>query len=482
MTRKEKLRKYGTLLGGYGFGVFLNQGINLILIPFFWKVLTPEDFGVIAITQIITLFLTPIYLFGASDTIQRYYYQWTEEERPHYLGWFFWFIFSFTLVLTVILDTLGVRYSRYVITSVSFDPLLRYTLWSAFFVNFLSFPVAISRIKQKVLTYNILMNGSFLTQIAIVLYLVMHEKLGVYGYVRGFWIANAIWFIPSLLMTFRDAELFPSKKYMKIPLKFAAPLSLAGIFEGFSTVLDRYFLDKFLPLATIGFYNLARQFASLVNVINSITKLIFIPYIYKINAIKKNAAAVLSNFSLVYSVLMTVPVVACCTLGYEVVAALDPTGVYIKLIEYIPAFAVSFYIIAVGQITGRGMDLAGTTKWVTLVPLAGIIVSLTVYLNFLPEYGVWAVLWSVLLGSLARSTVNIILAIKYFPRELHIAKLLSSWVVAGVFYVLLMNVRLESIWISFAIKLMAILILAAILVRFILLRNIKTLLHPGQPD
>lgn len=480
MSRKEKLRKYGTLLGGYGFGVFLNQGINLILIPIFWKVLTPEDFGVIAITQIITLFLTPIFLFGASDTIQRFYYQWTEEERPHYLGWFFWFIFSFTFLLTLLLDTLGHAFSQYVITSVPFTPLLRFTLWSAFFVNFLSFPVAISRIKQKVLTYNILMNGSFLTQIGFVLYFVMHEKLGVYGYIKGFWIANAIWFIPSLLMTFRDAEFFPSKKYFNIPLKFAAPLSVAGIFEGFATVLDRYYLDKFLPLATIGFYNLARQFASLVNVVNSITKLIFIPYIYKLNAINKNAASVLSNFSLIYGVLMTIPVLACCTLGYEVVTVLDPTGVYLKLVQYIPAFAISFYIIAVGQITGRGMDLAGTTKWVTLVPLAGIIVSLTVYENFLPEYGIWAVLWSVILGSTVRSLVNIFLAIYYFPRKLYLGKLASAWALAIIFYFLIIQFKIENVWISFAGKIAAILLLAVLLIRLVLLKHVSTFLEPGK--
>jgi len=177
---------------------------------------------------------------------------------------------------------------------------------------------------------------------------------------------------------------------------------------------------------------------------------------------------------------MTIPVVACCTLGYEVVTALDPTGVYIKLIEYIPAFAVSFYIIAVGQITGRGMDLAGTTKWVTLVPLAGIIVSLTVYLKFLPEYGVWAVLWSVLLGSLARSTVNIGLAVTYFPRQLHIGKLVSAWVLAAAFYFILINLHMDSILVSFSIKIVTILILAAIQIRFILLQNLSSLLHPGR--
>ena len=35
MSTRQKLAKYGTLLSGYGLGIFFNQGINLILITIF---------------------------------------------------------------------------------------------------------------------------------------------------------------------------------------------------------------------------------------------------------------------------------------------------------------------------------------------------------------------------------------------------------------------------------------------------------------
>ncbi|MGZ3690422.1 MAG: lipopolysaccharide biosynthesis protein [Pseudobdellovibrio sp.] len=477
MSNKKKLTKYGTLLSGYGLGVFLNQGINLILIPIFWRVLKPEDFGIIAITEIISLFLQPIYLFGCSETIQRFYYHWTDEERPHYLGWFFWFIFFFTLILTILLDVLGSFFSHHLIVSVPFHPLLRYTLWSAFLSNFINIPIAISRIQQQVRTYNFLYNGSFLTQVGIVLYLVKFQNLGALGYVQGFFIANVIWFFPILFLTFREVRALPDRKFMNIPLNYAAPISFAGIIEGFTATLDRYFLDKFLPLATTGFYDLAKKFGSLVNVINVVTKLVFVPYIYKINSLKKNAHHILGHLGLIYGVLMTVPVIAVCTLSPEVVHILDPSGVYQQIVPYIPYFAVSLYFFAIGTVTGRGMDLAGVTTWSFLIPLVGGIASLFVYFYSLPEYGVWGVLWSVLIGSFARNFINVVLAVIYFPRKLYLKGLIVSWILAFVVYGFLTQLQIDNLYFSIAAKLSILLILLAGLIKFILYPHFSEILN-----
>jgi O-antigen/teichoic acid export membrane protein len=322
------------------------------------------------------------------------------------------------------------------------------------------------------------MNGSFITQISIVVYLVKFQNLGAYGYVKGFWIANAIWFLPSLILTFRDAQFLPKKEFFKIPLDYSAPLSFAGIVEGFGTVLDRYFSDKFIPLATIGFYSLARQFGAIVNVINSLTKLMFVPYIYKINAIKNNAAAILADFSVIYIVLMTVPVIAVCTMGQEIVTVLDPTGRYLPLVEYIPAFAFSFYFISMATIMGRGMDLAGVTKWTFLVPFVGIIVSLAIYKAMLPEYGVWGILWSVVLGSFARNLVNIVLAVYFFPRKLYLHKLFYAWGIAAVFYALITFVYLPNVWLSALFKVTAVMVMAALQIRLVLYETIMNILEP----
>ena len=482
MSTRQKLAKYGTLLSGYGLGIFFNQGINLILIPIFWRVLTPEDFGIIAITQIITLFLQPIYMFGTSETIQRFYYKWQADERPHYLSWIFWFLFAFTFILTVLLDVLGTHFSKFIIVTVPFDPLLRLTLWSTFLSNFINIPIAISRIQQKVKTYNILVNGSFITQMGLVYYLVKIEKLGTYGYVKGFFIANLIWFIPILVSIFKSSVLFPSRKYINIPIKYAAPICFGGLIDGFGTTMDRYFLDKYLPLATTGFYNLARQFGSLINIVNAVTKLIFVPYIYKIKALKNNAAEILGNLGLIYAVLMTAPVIAVCTLSHEIVQILDPSGVYLQIVPYIPYFALSFYFAALATVLGRGMDLVGITKWSFLIPFVGGIVSLGVYLYSLPEFGIRGILWSVLLGSLAKNLVNIILATYYFPRRLYIKQLALGLISAILFYCILLQIQITNPALSILVKIALQLLLLVGQIKMLLLSNFKAIMGPEKTE
>jgi hypothetical protein len=178
---------------------------------------------------------------------------------------------------------------------------------------------------------------------------------------------------------------------------------------------------------------------------------------------------------------MTIPVLTCCTLGYEVVGLLDSTGVYQKLVPYIPAFSLSFYFISLASIMGRGMDLAGITKWLFLVPFTGIIVSLAIYQTMLPEYGVWAILLSVVLGSFSRNLLNIILAVYFFPRKLHLKKLIFAWSLALIFYGGLSNIVSENLWYSGSIKVILILLLAALQIKLVLFENIVNILEPVQP-
>lgn len=472
-TRK-KIIKLWKLFSGLSLGIFLNQGINLILIPFFWKSLKPEDFGIIAICQMVSYFLSPVYMFGASETIQRFYYTWSDEERPHRLSSFFWFIFGFTLILTVLLDIFGTFFSRHIIVNVPFHPLVRYTLWSAFLTNLMNIPLAISRIKQTVLSYNILLNGSFITQIGLVIYFVKFLDRGAAGYIEGFFVANCIWFLPTLILTFKDSVFIPDQRFRKLPLNYATPLTFAGIVDGFSTTLDRFYLDKFVPLSTIGFYNLGRQIGSLVNVINSVTKLIAVPLIYKKHSLKQETVSMLGHAGFAYSVIMLIPVVFVSTLSTELISILDPSRVYLQITPYIPYFAVSFYFVCIATITGRGMDLVGITKWSFTMPLAGATVSLIGYTLFLPEHGVWGVLWSMLLGAFARNFLYVILAYFYLPRNLYLKKLCLTWLTSFICFEIAQNLGIENVALS-ALAKIGVLSLMSIGFIFLIRKHVTTI-------
>ncbi len=435
--------KYGKIIGGYGLATLLNQSVNLILIPVLWSTLSPEDFGVIAITQIVNLLLTPIYMFGVSETIQRYYFKWPDESRRHYLGWTLWFTFIFTLSLTLLLEILGPQLSENFIKQVPFDPIIRYTIWSTFLANFINIPVAISRIKEKILSYNILVNGSFITQIAIIYYLVKFENLGAYGYIKGILISNLIWIIPTLAMSLRDCAFFPDRKYIRIPLQYSGPLCFAGVLEGISNFLDRYFLDKNISLAAIGFYNIARQVSSPINVVNIVAKLFTYPMIHKHHTFKDNTDKMITRLGLVYAVFMTIPVIALTALAKEVVRALDPSGVYLPIVEYIPYFSIAFYINSLITIHGRGMDLKGSSKWAFLIPLFSASASLAVYAWAIPRYGVYGALFGFVTNYTVKTLITNLQAYHYFPRSYKFDKLIKSWLTAVVFFLLLKNINVE---------------------------------------
>ncbi|TWW12146.1 hypothetical protein E3A20_03600 [Planctomyces bekefii] len=48
----------------YALSVMITQAGSFILIPIFWKTLTPHDYGIIAVTEVVGGFLSIFFGFG----------------------------------------------------------------------------------------------------------------------------------------------------------------------------------------------------------------------------------------------------------------------------------------------------------------------------------------------------------------------------------------------------------------------------------
>ena len=77
MSQKELLKNSGI----YSILMLLQKGINFILIPVLTIYLSTYDYGIVAIVVAINAFLNVFYLLSLPGTLNRFYYEFKDDQE-----------------------------------------------------------------------------------------------------------------------------------------------------------------------------------------------------------------------------------------------------------------------------------------------------------------------------------------------------------------------------------------------------------------
>ena len=430
LTQFELARRFFSNAGLYGVSIVLTRAGWLVLLPIYWQWLTPADFGIIGIAQLIQMLLTPVLGLGLADAAQRFFLEWPTSDRRRFL---------FTLVLAATLGGAGVCLALEItgpllfgvlIQQVPYEPYLRVAVWTACFANIALIPLAILRLQERILAFSLLTIGAFAIQAAVGLYLVVVRDAGPIGYLLAGLIASAASACGAVFAIAPQMTFSWSYRQLRASLRYGLPTAVVVVIDGFSSALDRFFLDKHVTLGQIGLYNLANQFGVGFNVFNQALKTSWLPFLYRAASERSDVPQLLGRIAILYLALLAIPALAVALLAEDFIHCFGGEryrGVY----PYVPCFVLYYYVWAMAAAMGRGMDLAKRTEWWPLVPSAGLIVVASALALLVPSLGVWGAVISIILAVIVRAAVQIALSMRVYPRPLHLKRLLALVAVSG---------------------------------------------------
>jgi O-antigen/teichoic acid export membrane protein len=419
----------------YGIGIVVARAGWLVVLPLYWIKLEPADFGVIGIVQMLQALLAPALSLGIADSAQRLFLEWPQNERRKNLFTLLFCSVTIGGLLCFFLEWIGPRLFAAIFAQVEFKSYLRFAVWTAFFANIALIPLAMIRLQERVLAFSVITVGSFLTQAAVGLPLVLWYDFGPEGYLFGTLVSTAIWSLVSVAALARDLTLGFSAGALVACLRYGFPTAGALSLESVAGILDRYVLDKVVPLAQIGLYNLASQIGSGFSVFNQAFKASWFPFLYRATVEREDAGRLLAQFAPIYLALLAVPALAIALLAEEFVVVFGGAryeGVY----PLVPFFVLYYYQGAVTAALGRGMDLAKRTAPWPLVPAVGLAVTMVALVTLVPRFAVWGAVASLLLGAFSRALVQTWLSLRAFPRPLHLKRLSGVFGAATATFVL----------------------------------------------
>ncbi len=403
----------------YSFSILFAKAGHFLSLPIFLSYLEPEDFGVIGLVQFIVSFCVALLDMGASNTIQRFYFEWgiNERQRREGLGSFLFYSFLFAVFVFIFLLLIGKFSFNFFIKSIEFNPLGKIALLIAIFQYLTYLAQSLMRIKEELKLFTIFSAGLFLSRTILSLIFVVGFNNGVNGYIDGLLYGTGIVGVASFFYLIFNARINMNMKPVRAAINYSLPIGPTGIMETLGGSLERLVLERYASLASVGLFTLGNQLGQIFNVFNQIIKSSFIPMVYKMVG-DVNDKESLAKLSCVY-----LGVITCLGIFFSLfiddLIFLLGKEKYYPIIKYGPLFIFGYWVLATGTAFARGIDLSKKSYLGPLIPLFSVAVNLIFSYWLIPDLGVMGAIYAFLMTCVARTFISIFIAYIVYPRPTH---------------------------------------------------------------
>lgn len=251
----------------YGIGGMLQRFMGLLLLPFFTQVLTPQDYGVVALVSLIGVAMSGLFTLGTGNSMGVLYFREMDIAKRPTIIWsnvllltvnaVFWY--SIVFISAPMLSALMFQSDRYA-------DLIRLALLGSVFSTIADPWLAYLRMEEKARHYVVITLISSLLTIGLSIWFVLVQGIGVTGVVLAATLAQGIMLVVNWLMIGR---LLP----FHINMGLFAPLVRIGfpsIFGLFAFLLidyaDRQMIERLVSLDALGVYSVGYSFGMVMSI------------------------------------------------------------------------------------------------------------------------------------------------------------------------------------------------------------------------
>jgi len=383
---KAHLKKLSgqTLL--YGMGAGGTRIIALLLLPVYAHILTPAEYGELAIAYLAGTLMSLLLESGQRTAYFRLYYQDESSEfRRRLTGTVLLYLLVATVVLLPLFRLALRSLAEPVLHEPRLLPILDIVIATVFFETGSVVPFAVFRAEQRAASYAKLAIGRAVLNGSLNLIAVVVLGAGVRGILLANLITSIAFCAVCLVMTTRTIEWRIDPRLLRRLLSFGlphVPANAAGWVLGLS---DRLFLQYFGDLSQVGVYAIGCSVAGGVRMIMGWFNTAWAPY-----AMSLNKAA---DAPRVYARLLTYGMTLFCFLAVgaslfarEAVEVLTADA-YIGAARVVPLVVAAYLLYELYYLLSLGFDLTLRPWFPVVAILTAGAANLVLNTLLIPRYG-----------------------------------------------------------------------------------------------
>ena len=458
----------------YGASSIIVQGIPILVLPVYVRLLSPAEYGVL---EILTLFAVFINLTVALEILQgfsrHYPYASSDAERHAYASTALWF-------------TVG-AYSLFTVAALAFStPLTSFILHEPAWETAVMAAVPATGANG---IYLLLLNQlrwqlrplSYIG--ASVVYVLVSVSTGIclivmfgadvsgifYGQMLGAVFAGGIaWFMGRSNYRF----VFDRTKCCEM-LRFSLPLIPSGIAVVVAVYVDRIAIQHFMTLHDVGVYSAGFRVASVVHIVLAGAYYSLTPLIYN-NYCKTTTPREIARI-LNFLLCGTFPMLMAISLFSSEILWIFTTNAYYSAWSVVPILAAAslgtkLYVFA------PGLDIAKKTGRIAMINILAALVNLALNFIFIPLWGILGAALATLISACCLLTAYLFFSQRLYPIPYHWRNIGSAGLVTAsimtMAYTLPSEMEMCS-WILLSGKLLLLLIGSFFTGRYLLKRRVS---------
>jgi len=300
----------------YGLGAILTKTVGFFLIPIYTRYLTVEEYGMLALLNVILLLISFIFLLGVSSASMRFYFDLNADEiyRGKIYGNATILLVIFPLALFIIFTPLIYVLITLFLPSIPFFPYVLVILMIGLFSPIEALMLGLLRVKKRALTfvqYNI---SLFILQMIVGIVAVAWLKFGLKGLLYAQLFTNMVFWVIAIAILKGDSKIYFSWSMTKKLLFYGIPLIPFFIFTWINTASGRFMLERYSSLRDVGIFALATQFSGILAVFSGAFDNVFTPYFYE-TAQNSNGSEIIGKFITKYVAIFGL--IALCVLVFS---------------------------------------------------------------------------------------------------------------------------------------------------------------------
>lgn len=383
----------------YGLGGMLSRTVGFLLIPVYTRVLTPEDYGVLALIGLATTIIGMVFQMGFNGAMIRFYHDYQERQRRVFFGSTFLFQMSATALASLAIALLSGPICRALFGDASMARYLVVSMAGAWLGLIGNVPSACLLIRERKWAVAALSVFGTLAGASFPLSFVVWLRMGVWGAFLGTLAGTAAASAVNLWLTAREIDWKFDWAPVRRTLAFGLPLIPHLMSHWAINYFDRLLIQRFASTSEVGLYSLGYNFGLIMQLITGSINTAWAPFFYNINREKGEERAKTEVARLTTYWLMAVGAagLGLAALGPELLRLMAAPSFW-GASKVVPVIVLSYlvhgmYFMAVNPIFYR--ERTGVLPWLSG---AAAIVNVGLNLILVPRYGMMGAAWAAVAG------------------------------------------------------------------------------------
>lgn len=371
----------------YSLGNLFAKASGLIILPLYALYVSKEEIGLLALYETTYVFVLSAAGWGSKSGFARIYNEMPDEASKRSL-FFTTYLFNLFSSLLAISAAAIILFNLELFQLDDYKRVIFLFCASSFFKLLYDVPVILLRLQQRAAKQVAYQIANVILTVLLTIYALKVKKMGFVGVFYVQMIANGTTLFIMLPLILKNCTLRIQTKALGEMIHYGYPLALSNILTLVLTISDRYILEAFYSLETVGSFSIAVKVANLLQflVISSFYTSYYYQY-YKTISVNDDAKYHEKIFT--YFVLLIISTGLIISLfGKEIIFVIMAGKTeYFDAIPVIPLLILGLMFSAMRQVFVLPITKAKQTRLISMVLIISGILNLGLNFVFIPYFG-----------------------------------------------------------------------------------------------